>query len=76
MDIEEVAHRTPEKIVKVFVDPLAGLSAAQGAELARGVGMPMDSQAQFIDVSQVVPVLYGYRCFAGRDQPPTATARA
>ena len=30
MDIEEVAHATPEKILKVFVDPAAGLTDAQG----------------------------------------------
>ena len=35
MDIEEVAHDTPEKIIKVFVDPLAGLTDAQAGELAR-----------------------------------------
>jgi succinyl-CoA synthetase beta subunit len=29
MDIEEVAHSTPEKIIKVFVDPLAGMTDAQ-----------------------------------------------
>ena len=29
MDIEEVAHATPEKIIKVFVDPLVGLTDAQ-----------------------------------------------
>src|SRR5437870_946456 len=38
MDIEQVAHDTPEKIVKVFIDPLAGLSDAQAGELARGIG--------------------------------------
>ena len=62
MDIEEVAHATPEKIVKVFVDPLHGLSAEQGAELARGVGMPDDSQAQFVDVCQKL-----YRCYMDTD---------
>ena len=33
MDIEEVAHATPEKIIKVFVDPLVGPDrrAGQGA---------------------------------------------
>ena len=30
MDIEKVAHDTPEKIIKVFVDPLAGLTDADG----------------------------------------------
>jgi succinyl-CoA synthetase beta subunit len=29
MDIEEVAHSTPEKIVTEFVDPLTGLTDAQ-----------------------------------------------
>ena len=30
MDIEEVAHATPEKIIKVFVDPLVGPDARAG----------------------------------------------
>ncbi|MGA8010225.1 MAG: ATP-grasp domain-containing protein, partial [Thiomonas sp.] len=34
MDIEEVAAKTPDKILKVFVDPLVGLQDAQGLELA------------------------------------------
>src|SRR5438270_3081265 len=40
MDIEEVAHATPEKIIKVFVDPLVGMTDEQGAELAKGIGVP------------------------------------
>ena len=44
MDIEEVAHATPEKILKVFVDPAAGLTDAQGAELAQGIGVPAASR--------------------------------
>jgi succinyl-CoA synthetase beta subunit len=40
MDIEEVAHSTPEKILKVFVDPLTGLTDAQALELADGIGVP------------------------------------
>ena len=40
MDIEEVAHDTPEKIIKVFVDPLVGLTDAQAQQLAAGIGMP------------------------------------
>ena len=49
MDIEEVAHKTPEKIIKVFVDPLAGLSDAQALELARGIGVPAASRSQAVD---------------------------
>src|SRR5919112_4619499 len=39
MDIEEVAHSTPEKIITEFVDPLAGMTQAQGEQIARGIGM-------------------------------------
>ena len=62
MDIEEVAHSTPEKIIKVFVDPLKGMTAAQGQELARGVGMPAGSVAQFVDVCQKI-----YTCYMDTD---------
>ena len=62
MDIEEVAHSTPEKIIKVFVDPLTGMTAAQGQELARGVGMPAGSVAQFVDVCQKI-----YKCYMDTD---------
>jgi succinyl-CoA synthetase beta subunit len=62
MDIEEVAHSTPEKIVKVFIDPAIGLTAAQGDELAKGVNMPADSVAQFVDVCQKL-----YTCYMETD---------
>jgi succinyl-CoA synthetase beta subunit len=62
MDIEEVAHSTPEKIITLFVDPATGLTQAQGQELAKGVGMPADSVAQFIDVCQKL-----YKCYMDTD---------
>ena len=37
MDIEEVAANTPEKILKVFVDPAVGLRQYQANELAFGL---------------------------------------
>ena len=40
MDIEEVAEHHPDKILKVFVDPAAGLTDAEAAQLARGIGVP------------------------------------
>ncbi|BEI37815.1 ADP-forming succinate--CoA ligase subunit beta [Polynucleobacter sp. HIN7] len=46
MDIEEVAEKTPEKIIKVFVDPLVGLTDAQCDQLSKGIGVPEGSQAQ------------------------------
>jgi succinyl-CoA synthetase beta subunit len=45
MDVEEVAEHTPEKILKVFVDPATGLTDAEAAELARGIGVPEASVA-------------------------------
>jgi succinyl-CoA synthetase beta subunit len=62
MDIEEVAHKTPEKIIKVFVDPLVGLTDAQAKELADGIGVPAASQAQAIDTFKKL-----YTCYMETD---------
>jgi len=62
MDIEEVAHATPEKILKVFVDPLVGLTDAQGLELAAGIGVPAASQPQAVDVLKKL-----YTCYMDTD---------
>ena len=39
MEIEHVAEHTPEKILKVFVDPTVGLASYQSRELAFGLGL-------------------------------------
>ncbi|PID39075.1 MAG: ADP-forming succinate--CoA ligase subunit beta [Proteobacteria bacterium] len=39
VEIEEVAARTPEKILKAWVDPVNGLSAYQARQLAFGLGL-------------------------------------
>jgi len=62
MDIEEVAHKTPEKIIKVFVDPLVGLTDAQAQQLADGIGVPAASQAQAIDTFKKL-----YTCYMETD---------
>jgi succinyl-CoA synthetase beta subunit len=62
MDIEEVAHSQPEKIIKLFVDPLLGLTDAQGKELVAGIGMPADSAAQTVDILQKL-----YKCYTETD---------
>ena len=62
MNIEEVAHDTPEKIIKVFVDPLLGLSEAQAMELSNGIGVPATSAAQCVDVLQKL-----YKCYMETD---------
>ena len=40
MEIEEVAETTPEKIIRVAVDPVLGLQPFQGRKLAYGLGVP------------------------------------
>ena len=40
VDIEEVASATPEKIIKVAVDPLTGLMPYQCRNAAFGIGLP------------------------------------
>ena len=62
MDIEKVAHDTPEKIVKIFIDPLTGLGDAQAQQLAAGIGVPAASQAQAVDVLKKL-----YRCYMESD---------
>ena len=62
MDIEEVAHATPEKILKEFVDPLVGLTDKQAESLARGIGVPDAS------VAQAVQAIKGlYTCYMETD---------
>lgn len=39
MDIEEVAHKTPEKIHRIIVDPVTGMLPFQARQLAFKVGM-------------------------------------
>ena len=62
MDIEEVAARTPDRIHKVFIDPLTGLKDSEADELARKIGIPDASLAK------ARPALRGlYRAFDGTD---------
>jgi succinyl-CoA synthetase beta subunit len=62
MDIEEVAHKTPEKILKVFIDPEDGLTDEQAASLAKGIGVPAES------VDRAVAALKGlYKCYMETD---------
>jgi succinyl-CoA synthetase beta subunit len=62
MDIEEVAARTPDKIKKVFIDPMEGLTDADADEVAIGIGIPQAS------VPQARAIFKGlYRCFDESD---------
>jgi succinyl-CoA synthetase beta subunit len=62
MDIEEVAARTPEKIITVAVDPNVGLSPYQVRQVGFGIGFDAD-QTQKLDA-----FLHGcYRLFTEKD---------
>ena len=58
MDIEEVAHSTPEKILKVFVDPATGLTDEQALYLSNGIGVPEGSTAQAVDTLKKLYTTY------------------
>ncbi len=50
VDIEKVAHDTPEKILKATIDPLVGAQPFQGRELAFQLGLKGDQVKQFTHI--------------------------
>ncbi len=48
MDIEEVAQKTPEKILREWISPLTGLMPFQARRLAFGLGLVGDSVNAFV----------------------------
>jgi len=62
MEIEEVAEKTPEKILKEYVDPAVGFQAYQARNLAFGLGL---EKAQ---VGKAVKLMMGlYQAFVDSD---------
>ena len=62
MDIEQVAHDTPEKILSVAVHPATGLQPWQCRQLAFGIGLKGDQVAQFQSI-----LLALYRLYTEKD---------
>jgi succinyl-CoA synthetase beta subunit len=50
MEIEEVAHKTPEKLARVGIDPNQGIDKAKALEIAKSGQFPADVQEQVADV--------------------------
>lgn len=50
MDIEKVAHESPEKILRTTIDPLVGAQPFQGRELASGLGLQGAQVKQFVSI--------------------------
>ena len=62
MDIEEVADKTPEKIVKVWVDPIAGVQPFHARQVAFALGFQGDLFKQAVSL-----ILNLYQLFMDKD---------
>ena len=62
MDIEQVAHDTPEKIVTFSVDPATGLMPHHGRRVADALGLKGDLAKQAGDLTEKL-----YRAFTEKD---------
>ena len=62
MEIEELAEKSPEKILQVIVEPAVGLQQFQARELAFGLGLNIKQ------VQRAVSIIMGsYRAFRDKD---------
>ena len=62
MEIEEVAAHTPEKIRKIWIDPVTGLTDAESDEVSRKIGVPAAALVQARTALQGL-----YRAFVEKD---------
>ncbi len=58
MAIEDVAYNTPEKIIKVMIDPVIGFKGFHGRELAFGLGLPRQEIGKFIKFAEILYRVY------------------
>jgi succinyl-CoA synthetase beta subunit len=58
MDIEEVASKTPEKIVKETIDPAVGFRSFQARKLAFSLGLPSELINQAVKFMQALYTAY------------------
>ncbi len=62
MEIEEVAHKSPEKIIKVAIDPSTGYMPFHGRKIAKALGLTAEQ------TKEAVPFFGGvYKCFMETD---------
>ncbi|PKQ08923.1 MAG: ADP-forming succinate--CoA ligase subunit beta [Alphaproteobacteria bacterium HGW-Alphaproteobacteria-12] len=62
MDIEEVARKTPEKIINFSVDPASGISGFHGRKVAYALGLEGDQVKQGVALIDKL-----YKAFTGED---------
>ena len=58
MEIEKVAAESPEKIIKVRIDPLIGFRNFHGVELANGLGLDKTQSRNFAQFARALYKLY------------------
>lgn len=62
VEIEEVAEKSPEKIIKVAIDPVTGFQGYHGRTLAFGLGLPKEEVMPFIRFCRAL-----YACYMDND---------
>ena len=62
MEIEEVAHKSPEKIFRVVINPGTGFEDFHGRTLALALGLPLESMKTAVEFFKGV-----YNCFMEMD---------
>ena len=58
MAIEDVAHNTPEKIIKVEIDPITGFQGFHGRKLAFGLDLPKEDVNAFVKFAAALYNVY------------------
>jgi len=75
MDIEEVAAETPEKIIKVFIDPLVGIQPFHCREVAFGLNLSSSVMRPFISMlGSLYRLFMDYDCSLVEINPLVITA--
>jgi len=76
MDIEKVAHETPEKILKTQINPVCGVMPYQARELAFGLGLEGDQIKQFTKLLMGFGKMFKEKDFALVEVNPLVVTQA
>ncbi|MBW1726938.1 MAG: ADP-forming succinate--CoA ligase subunit beta [Deltaproteobacteria bacterium] len=75
MDIEEVAAQTPEKIIKVFIDPLVGIQSFHCRQVAFGLDLSASVMRPFVSMlGSLYRLFMDYDCSLVEINPLVITA--
>ena len=75
MDIEAVAEKTPEKIIKVYIDPLVGIQSYHCREVAYGLNLAPETIKSFTALlSRLYALFVDYDCSLVEINPLVITA--